>query len=117
MRGLKGCPRLMEDILPYARYRNPLNHMTVMFRKQDVLNAGNYRHFPYLEDYDLWSRMLAKGCAFYNLPEILVKARTSEALYERRGGGGLFSSVQTTSKRAAYTWPDFGQRICDRLYS
>lgn len=45
-------PRLMEDILPYARYRNPLNHMTVMFRKQDVLSLDNYRHFPYLEDYD-----------------------------------------------------------------
>lgn len=95
---IKRMPRLMEDILPYARYRNPLNHMTVMFRKQDVLNAGNYRHFPYLEDYDLWSRMLAKGCAFYNLPEILVKARTSEALYERRGGAAYFRQYRQLRK-------------------
>ena len=95
---IKRMPRLMEDILPYARYRNPLNHMTVMFRKQDVLNAGNYRHFPYLEDYDLWSRMLAKGCAFYNLPEILVKARTSEALYERRGGAAYFRQYKQLRK-------------------
>ena len=40
---IKRMPRLMEDILPYARYRNPLNHMTVMFRRQDVLNAGVFK--------------------------------------------------------------------------
>ena len=56
--------------------------------------------FPYLEDYDLWSRMLAKGCAFYNLPEILVKARTSEALYERRGGAAfIFVSTDNFEKK------------------
>ena len=87
---MKRMPRAMEEIFPYARYRNPLNHMTVMFRKKDVLNAGNYRHFPYLEDYELWNRMLGKGYEFYNLPEILVRARTSEALYARRGGASYF---------------------------
>ena len=58
---IKQMPEYMEEILKYARYRNPLNHMTVMFRKDSVLQAGNYRHFPYLEDYDLWSRMLTQG--------------------------------------------------------
>ena len=94
----KQMPQSNEEIRRYGKYRNPVNHMTVMFRKQDVLNAGNYRHFPYLEDYDLWSRMLAKGCAFYNLPEILVKARTSEALYERRGGAAYFRQYRQLRK-------------------
>lgn len=87
---IKRMPCAMEEIFSYAKYRNPLNHMTVMFRKEDVLNAGNYRHFPYLEDYDLWSRMLGRGCRFYNLSAVLVRARVSEALYERRGGASYF---------------------------
>ena len=84
---LKTMPEQMPEIRKYARYRNPLNHMTVMFRKENILKAGNYRHFPYLEDYDLWSRMLARGAQFYNIQQVFVRARTSRELYARRGGG------------------------------
>lgn len=83
---IKTMPEHMPEIRKYARYRNPLNHMTVMFRKDSVLQVGNYRHFPYLEDYDLWSRMLAQGAQFYNIQQVLVHARTNSALYARRGG-------------------------------
>lgn len=83
---VKTMPIQMSDIVQYAKYRNPMNHMTVMFRRSKVLEAGNYRHFPYLEDYDLWCRMIAKGNLFYNFPEVLVKARTNKNLYGRRGG-------------------------------
>ena len=72
----------------YARFRNPLNHMTVMFRKEAILEAGNYRHYPFLEDYDLWSRVLAFGYQLDNLPEVLAKARVGKELYGRRGGFG-----------------------------
>lgn len=84
---VKKMPEHSEEIRQYARKRNPLNHMTVMFRRSAVLDAGNYEHFPFLEDYHLWSRMLTKGYRMYNLPEVLVCARTNEAVYERRGGG------------------------------
>ncbi len=83
---VKTMPEQMSEIRQYAKYRNPLNHMTVMFRKEAVIKAGNYRHFPFLEDYDLWNRMLAQGEEFYNLEEVLVKARTNRELYGRRGG-------------------------------
>lgn len=82
----KFMPEDMESIKLYAKYRNPLNHMTVMFRKDAVLSAGNYHKAPYLEDYDLWSRMLTNGEQFYNIQCILVKARVSNSLYNRRGG-------------------------------
>lgn len=82
----KEMPVTMVQIRKYARYRNPLNHMTVMFRKEAVLAAGNYRHYPFLEDYDLWLRMISKGNEFANLPMVLVEARTEENIYERRGG-------------------------------
>ena len=83
---IKKMPLEMSEIRKYARYRNPLNHMTVMFRKSAVLEAGGYRHFPYLEDYDLWIRMLAKGACFHNLDTTLVMARCDNDIYGRRGG-------------------------------
>lgn len=85
-RQVKKMPEHSGEIKTYARKRNPFNHMTVMFRKSAVLDAGNYEHFPLLEDYHLWSRMLVKGNQMYNLPEVLVFARTNEAVYARRGG-------------------------------
>jgi glycosyltransferase involved in cell wall biosynthesis len=47
-RRLPSCP---GDILQFARKRNPLNHMTVIFRKSAVLKAGNYQPFHGYEDY------------------------------------------------------------------
>ena len=83
---VKNMPETQKEIWEYAKYRNPINHMTVMFRKADVLKAGNYRDFSFLEDYDLWCRMLAKDYKFYNVQKVLVKARVSDEMYNRRGG-------------------------------
>lgn len=82
----KYMPETTKEIREYIKYRNPLNHMTVMFRKKDVLKAGNYRHIPLLEDYDLWNRMIVKGYQFHNLADVLVKARTNYERYTKRGG-------------------------------
>ena len=35
------------------KWRNPFNHMTVMFRKKDILAVGGYQPFYLLEDYYL----------------------------------------------------------------
>lgn len=83
---IKTMPCSADEIRTYARFRNPLNHMTVMFRKEAVLMVGNYRHYPFLEDYDLWSRILSMGYRIENLPEVLVRARVGNELYGRRGG-------------------------------
>jgi len=83
---VKTMPIGIDEIRSYARFRNPLNHMTVMLRKSAIIEAGNYRHYPFLEDYDLWSRVLAKGYHIDNLPEVLVRARVGNELYGRRGG-------------------------------
>lgn len=91
---VKIMPVDKKEIDRYARYRNPLNHMTVMFRREAVLAAGNYRHFPLLEDYDLWLRMYAKGYELANIPEVLVKARTDAGIYDRRGGRYYFGQYK-----------------------
>lgn len=83
---VKTMPIGLKELRSYARFRNPLNHMTVMFRRDAILEAGNYRHYPFLEDYDLWGRVLANGYQLDNLPEVLVRARVGNELYGRRGG-------------------------------
>ena len=85
-RKIKKMPTEKTSIKIYSRYRNPVNHMTVMFRKSKVEEAGGYRHYPFLEDYDLWTRMQAKGCEFANIDKVFVKARTERDIYKRRGG-------------------------------
>lgn len=82
----KTMPTGAGELRSYARFRNPLNHMTAMLRKQAILEVGNYRHYPFLEDYDLWGRVLAAGYEIDNLPEVLVRARVGNELYGRRGG-------------------------------
>lgn len=87
---IKKLPKMHADLVEYNKYRNPLNHMTVMFRKSAIVNAGNYQHFPFLEDYYLWNRVLADGGIIHNLQETLVYMRTNDDLYRRRGGMAYF---------------------------
>jgi hypothetical protein len=79
-------PTRHEEILHYARYRNPVNHMTVIFRKEAVREAGGYLPMEGFEDYYLWMRMLAGGKRLGNLPRILVRARAGRGMIRRRRG-------------------------------
>lgn len=82
----RNVPVSFDEIFSFARKRNPFNHMTVMYRKSAVLEAGNYKDFMWFEDYYLWVRMLAHGAQAYNISEPLVRARADLAMFERRGG-------------------------------
>lgn len=75
--------------------RNPINHMTVMFRKGVVLDAGGYQHLRFMEDYFLWVRMYVKGYKLVNLDTVLVKARTGNGMLERRKGIDYYRSELT----------------------
>ena len=79
-------PETHKEIYHYAQKRNPINHPTVMFRKQAVIDAGGYQHFPLFEDYYLWVRMLLNGAKFYNIQESLLYFRFSPDMFKRRGG-------------------------------
>ena len=79
-------PALHEDIYNFAKKRNPINHVAVMYKKTTVLHAGGYQPFYLLEDYYLWIRMLLDGAKACNLQEPLVWVRTGLNMYKRRGG-------------------------------
>lgn len=79
-------PTRPDELLRFARTRNPLNHMTVMFRKNAVVEAGGYQPFEGFEDYFLWVRLLLRGGLIANIPEPLVRVRAGSAQLARRGG-------------------------------
>lgn len=86
-------PSLYTDILKFAKKRNPMNHMAVMFRKKAVMEAGNYIEVNLAEDYYLWARMLKKGFEAENIEDVLVYARIGNGMYKRRGGITYIKSV------------------------
>jgi glycosyltransferase involved in cell wall biosynthesis len=75
-----------ETIQRYARFHDPFNHPTVVYRKAAVQRAGGYRAVGLMEDYWLFARMLVAGAKVANLPEPLVKYRVGAGAYTRRGG-------------------------------
>ncbi|MEI3420783.1 MAG: glycosyltransferase [Butyricimonas faecihominis] len=58
---IRELPLENEQLLKFMKWRNPFNHMTVMFRKQAVIYLGSYQPFYLLEDYYLWNRMANAG--------------------------------------------------------
>jgi len=67
-------------------FRNPINHPTVAFRRDSILNLnGGYRNCPLYEDYDLWIRAMFNGLKFKNIPKNLVAMRIKTQRSRRRG--------------------------------
>ncbi|MGI6074885.1 MAG: glycosyltransferase [Pyramidobacter sp.] len=78
-------PESCEAIVQFAKFRNPFNHSSVMFRKSAVLKAGNYN--PVLkgcEDYCLWYKIIASGQKVVNLPQVLLYSRADSDMFRRR---------------------------------
>lgn len=75
-----------EDIIRVSRFRNPMNHPAVMYRKSAVLDVGGYDHVLYFEDYHLWLKLIARNYKFYNIQEPLVAMRAGIGQLSRRGG-------------------------------
>lgn len=96
---IREVPCTNNEIRKFIKTRCPFNHMTVMYKKSAVLDAGNYQSFHFIEDYYLWARMAAKGYEMANLPDILLNARVDAAMYGRRGGYKYFKSNYAMSKK------------------
>jgi glycosyltransferase involved in cell wall biosynthesis len=79
-------PQTHDEIKKFAKKRNPINHPCVVYRKQAVINAGNYQDMIGFEDYYLWVRMLINGSKAANLQEPLLNMRAGFHILERRGG-------------------------------
>lgn len=79
-------PETHEEIIEFAKKRNPFNHPCVMYKKSAVEAVGSYQDFYLLEDYYLWLRMLMAGYQGYNIQEPLLHMRAGSDMYLRRAG-------------------------------
>lgn len=84
--GIRRVPIDCEEIYSSALLRNPFNHVSVAYKKSVIEQVGGYQHHLYMEDYNLWLRVIAQQYKVHNLPEILVKVRSGSAMYARRKG-------------------------------
>lgn len=84
--GYRNVPLKHNEILNFAKKRNPFNHMAVMFKKQAVQSVSGYLDMPYFEDYWLWVRMFKAGYKAKNVDQVLVKVRAGQEMIARRGG-------------------------------
>ena len=75
------------DIIKMLKTRNPVNHMTVMYRKDIIEKVGGYcENFGKLEDYKLWVDVVVNGYKIHNLQDNLVNVRVGNGFIERQIG-------------------------------
>lgn len=96
--GIREVPQNDTDIKKYLKRRCPFNHVTVMFRKTKVEEAGGYIDWYCDEDYYLWIRMYQNNAKFMNLKDVLVYVRVGNDMYKRRGGWKYFRSEAKLQK-------------------
>jgi GT2 family glycosyltransferase len=90
--GMVRVPPTGGDIATAARFRDPFNHPSVVYRRSAVAGAGGYEHLDLMEDYLLFARMIAAGAGAENVTEPLVLYRVGAGAYARRGGRRLLAS-------------------------
>lgn len=87
---IKQCRELHKDMVKIIKLRNPINHATIIFRKEEVLRAGGYKDgTEFFEDYALFIRLWQGGLIFHNLPEILYYMRVDSGLNSIRRRCGI----------------------------
>jgi GT2 family glycosyltransferase len=97
--GRRTPPTDPDEIRRVIRFRDPFNHPTVVYRRSAVLAAGGYTDMALMEDYLLFTRMVAGGAVPANLAEPLVHYRVGDGAYARRGGTALLRSELALQRR------------------
>jgi glycosyltransferase involved in cell wall biosynthesis len=106
--GRRTPPVGADAISRYARFHDPFNHPTVVYRRAAVQRAGGYLPLGLMEDYYLFARMIQSGARVENLPEPLVMYRVSAGAYARRGGVAQLVAelrLQREFRRRRFTSP------------
>lgn len=66
--------------------RNPINHMSVAFKRSSIIKYGNYKPLKNFEDWYLWLRAINLKCKIEIINETLVYARLGNKFYNKRHG-------------------------------
>ncbi|MGH3566031.1 MAG: glycosyltransferase [Pseudonocardia sp.] len=88
-----------DHIRARARFADPFNHPTVVYRRELVRAVGGYTDFALMEDYLLWAKMIMAGARVANVAEPLVYYRVGAGAYARRGGWGQLRAELAVQRR------------------
>lgn len=83
---LKSVPTTNEEIRLFSQKRCPFNHMTVAYKKSIILELGGYQHHLFMEDYNLWLRVIGADYKVANLAGVVLYARVGNGMHARRKG-------------------------------
>lgn len=83
---------LPEDPHAYARMNSPVNNPSVMLRTRAVKEVGGYKDVHFMEDYDLYARLIAGGWQVRNLTEALTDFQVTDAQFARRTGREMLAA-------------------------
>ena len=116
IRAYRILPENNDEIIKFAKKRNPFGHPSMLLRKSKILEAGNYRTYYLCEDYDMWVRMFMVNAKAYNIQENLVYMRISDDFYKRRGGIKYLESILKFKteqfKNGFYSLKDYAISSC-----
>lgn len=88
---LRVNPLTHDAIARRMRFNNPINHPTVVYRRGLALEVGGYPTMRFMQDYDLFARLLAGGAQMTNLEEPLVRFRAGDSMRQRRSARGYLA--------------------------
>ena len=83
---------LPENPHAYAKINSPVNNPSVMLRTRAVKDVGGYNDVHFMEDYDLYARLIAGGWQVRNLPEALTDFQVTDAQFSRRTGREMLAA-------------------------
>ncbi|HFG6907396.1 glycosyltransferase [Acinetobacter baumannii] len=84
--GMRNVPLTNLELRQYAKKQSPFNNMTIAYRKSKILEVGGYQHHLWMEDYNLFLRVIAKEYKVQNVQDVLVYARIDNGMHGRRKG-------------------------------
>lgn len=72
-------PKEGIELYKYSKFRNPINHPSIVFRKKEILNIGSYRaDLRFFEDFAFAINVLNSKGLIYNISESLLHFRVGE---------------------------------------
>ncbi len=107
VRRIKKVPvGLLNKNLIFSFFRNPVNHNSVAYKKNAIIEAGMYPSGR-MEDFRLWINALKKGKKIYNSNKMLLIA-SADGIEKRRTGKDYFLSEIELFKLNSFRFPPFG---------
>jgi glycosyltransferase involved in cell wall biosynthesis len=73
-----------HEIYNSLKFKNPLIHSTIMFKKDKILDIGGYPNIDKCQDYLLWIKAMEKMLVFKNIDKPLVNTNLNLSMMERR---------------------------------